>query len=149
MKASVRFMQFLFLATFDESLTFVSLGFCRFVSCESVNAVCSAGENGMLEINGRKPNVYDIFCSPYGCDVDERTLEPGDSGYDALDDIEVYQRDCIDPSDDGIEATYNANFRTARFHIDAPSVKNLSTGGGNDGPTINVHDFRSNDLACR
>lgn len=134
-------------------------GFCRFAVCDTVQTVCESAENREIEINGRKPEIFELFNSPYSIERDQGILDPRDreDDYDCYDDMD-YQRDCIDPSDDGIELTYNSSFRrslnasslrssfgssTSSYIYHPPSFKYSSSATPHVVPTIDVHDFPS------
>ena len=135
-------------------------GFCRFALCDTVETVCKSAAEGEIEINGRTPEIFELFNSPYSAESDERIFDPRDReyDYDCYDDMD-YPRDCIDPSDDGIEATYNSGARrslnvstlrssfgssTSSFVYHPPSFKYSSTAALDVLPTIDVHDFPPN-----
>ena len=77
-------------------------------------------------MNGRKPDMFELFSSPYSNEKDDKMLGPNDreDEYDCNTESEIYNIDRIDPSDDGIEATYNSGYRrslnNSRSHY-APS----------------------------
>lgn len=151
-------------------------GFCRFASCGAVQLVCEAVTNGDVEINGRIPEVFELFNSPYSKDTDLQIEDPQnreydfgldevDSDIDGFDQVENYNRDFLDPSDDGIEATYNAGYRrplnpshlgqsaysqnssepsTSSYTYSPRSFKDVSTRTHNTLSTIDVDDHRAN-----
>lgn len=137
-----------------------SPGFCRFAVSDCVQTVCESAANCEIEINGRTPEIFELFNSPYSFENDERILDRRDreDDYDCYDDMD-YPRDCIDPSDDGIELTYNSSFRrslnvsslrssfgssTSSYVYHPPSFKYATTAKANAVPTIDLKDFPCN-----
>lgn len=74
--------------------------------------VCVSAVKGGVEVNGRSPIVYSVFDSPYIKEIEAKTYDSRqrDYEYDVFDDVDTHNnRDRIDPSDDGIEATLTAS----------------------------------------
>mmetsp|Transcript_11565 Transcript_11565/g.19262 ORF Transcript_11565/g.19262 Transcript_11565/m.19262 type:complete len:408 (-) Transcript_11565:1600-2823(-) len=88
-------------------------GLCRFANPHTVESVCEAATKGGVVVNGRTPEVFGLFDSPYSKETEERITESRDKDYDydCFDEVEDYNKDLIDPSDDCVEATYNAGKR--------------------------------------
>lgn len=143
-------------------------GFCRFTSTNVVDMVCESAVKGAVQINGRSPIIFSAFDSPYTKEIEAKVCESRQKDYDHdfYDDVDTYNRDHIDPSDDCIEATYTAPSRgslnlsalrhnaysqqslessTSSYIYQRPSYKS-SSGTMTSLSTLDVDDFEPNNF---
>jgi hypothetical protein len=88
-------------------------GFCRFANADTIEHVCMSAIKGGVVVNGRNPEVFGLFESPYSKEIEDTLTESREKeyDYDCYEEVEGYNQDLIDPSDDCIEATYNSGQR--------------------------------------
>jgi hypothetical protein len=114
------------------------IGFCRFASDNSAMRVSEGAAKGLVQINGRRPEVFDLLQLPFSKEIEAKIVEcrEKDLDYDCYDDCDI-----IDPSDDAIEATYNNLHRgslltqissskssSSSYNFQHPSMKSASHG---------------------
>jgi hypothetical protein len=86
-----------------------------------VQEVCRAAAEGLVEINGRKPDIFAIFNFQANDIYDiNKGIEVQSLDY-SNEDSDTFLRDYIDPSEEGIEASFNIGSSSSGslrlFHI--------------------------------